>query len=145
MKIIKRTLISLVMFTIFSGNTFAGELKLACKYFLEDNGEEYIASIFLDTTNMTASIKHSNFPLKGVSIMDSEMMDKWAYRTIDNKSVKLFTDGQVYWFTFVGDGRYTTSSYQYQIDRNNLSLGGAFFLIEIINGKCSIVENTTLI
>ena len=156
MKIIRRTLIFLAMFTIFSGNTFADELKLACKYFLEDNGEEYIASIFLNTTNMTGSIRHSKFPLKGVSIvyegektevMDSDRMKNWAFDTIENQSAKLFTNGQVYWFTLVGDGTYTTAGFQYQIDRNNLSLGGSWVLglIQILNGKCTIVENTTLI
>ena len=159
MKTIKRTLIILAMFVIFSGNTFAEELKLACRYSLDDHDEEFTASIFLDTTNMTGAIEHSYIPIYGDVMYSitgnifSREFNEYVIENvmrIDNKSSKLFsnsakifTDGEKYWFTLLGQHEMKN---QYQIDRNDLSLSGVFAEgFFMINGKCTIVKNTTLI
>jgi hypothetical protein len=153
MKIIKRTLIFLAMFTIFSSNTFADQLKLKCNYFL-DNKYSYIANIFLDTTKMTGSINHIYFPTNNLGHWTYKEFEG-ARKRIDNISTEIYTNGDKYWFGFFG--YYYTDLYgeveytfRYRIDRKDLSLDGGLYIQylgghNVTLGKCTIVENTTLI
>ena len=145
MKIIKRTLIFYAMFTMFSGNIFADDVNLECRYKFDSewkNSYEYVASVFLDTTNMTAFIKHSQIPKYPKQLEPFNKVNNTIISSIDNKSNTLYTDGKSYWFTIILREFF---DYQYQISRLNLTVSGMLSGNIPIIGECSVVKNQTLI
>ena len=117
----KKSLVALVMFTMLVGNTFAKEINLNCVH------RDLVKSIYLDTTNMNATL--------GIC------------PDCTKTSHELFSDANTYWFTSVID---TTIWWvmQYQIDRNDISLTIVTTIGDSKDreyGQCSIVEKSTLI
>ena len=112
----KKYLITLVMITMLVGNTFAKEINLDCTD----------RTIFLDTTNMSATLSMGNY----------------------KSTFELFSDADTYWFTEImdaGSGWFN----RYQVDRNDLSWTEVTYFGYAekgkYNGQCSIVETTTKI